>query len=102
MGCGVPISPQCRSATDKLGDIARPENWRNLGGKKGSHPFLGVSSLGHHGRVEGPLPLEGVAPQLQPLQGMLLRLSTYICLKDLTRDVREFFNSLLGQVRREL
>ena len=29
MGCGVPISPQCRSATDKLGDIARAENWRN-------------------------------------------------------------------------
>jgi hypothetical protein len=47
MGCGVPISPQGRSATDKLGDIARAENWRNLGGKKGSHPVLGVSFLGH-------------------------------------------------------
>ena len=56
MGCGVPISPQSRGATDQLGDIARAENWRNLGGTKGSHPFLGVSSLGHHGRVRGPSP----------------------------------------------
>ena len=39
----------------------------------------------------------GVAPQLQPLQGMLLRPSTGICPKDLTRDMRGFFNSLLGQ-----
>jgi hypothetical protein len=46
MGCGVPISPQSRGATDQLGDIVRAENRRNLGGKKGSQPFLGVSSLG--------------------------------------------------------
>jgi hypothetical protein len=44
---------------------------------------------------EGPLPLMGVAPQLQPLQGMLLRRSTDIYPKELARDMREFFNSLL-------
>ena len=37
----------------------------------------------------------GVAPQLQPLQGMLLRRSTDIYPKELARDMREFFNSLL-------
>ena len=36
----------------------------------------------------------GVAPQLQPLQGMLLRPSTDICPKELTRDMRGFSNSL--------
>ena len=41
----------------------------------------------------------GVAPQSQPLQGMLLRPSTDICPKDLTRDMRGFFNSLLEHVR---
>ena len=46
---------------------------------------------------EGPLPLIGVAPQLQPLQGMLLRRSTDIYPKELARDMPEFFNSLLGQ-----
>jgi len=44
---------------------------------------------------EGPLPLMGVAPQLQPLEGMLLRRSTDIYPKELARDRREFFNSLL-------
>ena len=44
---------------------------------------------------EGPFPLMGVAPQLQPLQGMLLRRSTDIYPKELARDMREFFNSLL-------
>ena len=48
---------------------------------------------------EGPLPLMGVAPQLQPLQGMLLRRSTDIYPKELARDMREFFNSLLGRVQ---
>ena len=38
----------------------------------------------------------GVAPQLQPLQGMLLRRSTDIHPKELARDMRAFFNSLLG------
>ena len=38
----------------------------------------------------------GVAPQLQPLQGMLLRRSTDIYHKELARDMRQFFNSLLG------
>ena len=37
-----------------------------------------------------------VAPQLQPLEGMLLRRSTDIYPKELARDMREFFNSLLG------
>ena len=91
-----PSAGRSRSATDKLGDTARSEKWRNPGGKKGSHPFLGANSLGHHGRV-GPFPI-GVAPQLQPLQGMLLRRSTDIYPKELARDMREFFNSLLGNL----
>jgi hypothetical protein len=45
-------------------------------------------------------PSLGVAPQSQPLQGMLLRPSTDICPKELTRDVRGFFNSLLGRMHR--
>ena len=40
----------------------------------------------------------GVAPQLQPLQGMLLRPSTDIYPKELARDMRAFFNSLLSLV----
>ena len=44
---------------------------------------------------EGLLPLMGVAPQLQPLEGMLLRRSTDIYPKELARDMRQFFNSLL-------
>ena len=39
----------------------------------------------------------GVAPQLQPLQGMLLRRSTDIHPKELARDMREFFNSLVDE-----
>jgi hypothetical protein len=50
---------------------------------------------------EGPLPLTGVAPQLQPLEGMLLRRSTDIHPKELARDMREFFNSLLGGSSRD-
>jgi len=46
---------------------------------------------------EGPLPLKGVAPQSQPLYGMLPRPSTNICPKDLTRDMRGFFNSRLAE-----
>ena len=38
----------------------------------------------------------GVAPQLQPLQGMLLRRSPDIYPKELARDMRQFFNSLLS------
>ena len=44
---------------------------------------------------EGLLPLTGIAPQLQPLQGMLLRRSTNIHPKELARDMRQFFNTLL-------
>ena len=39
----------------------------------------------------------GVAPQLQPLQGMLLRRSTDIYPKELARDMCEFFNRLLEE-----
>ena len=39
----------------------------------------------------------GVDPQLQPLQGMLLRRSTDIHPKELARDMREFFNSLVDE-----
>ena len=99
MGLRGPHLPASRSATDKLGDTARAEKWRNPGGKKGSHPFLGANSLGHQWKGEGPLPLIGVAPQLQPLEGMLLRRSTDIYPKELARDMREFFNSLLGEQR---
>ena len=49
---------------------------------------------------EGPLPLTGIAPQLQPLQGMLLRRSTDIHPKELARDIRQFYNSLLGSSRK--
>ena len=85
MGCGAPISPQCRSAPRKLGDKARAENWRNP---------EGVSSLGHHGSVREPF-LTGVLPQSQPAQGMLLRSSIDICPKEIARGLRGYFNSLL-------
>ena len=49
---------------------------------------------------EGPLPLMGVDAQLQPLEGMLLRRSTDIYPKELARDMREFFNSLLRLQRK--
>jgi Sodium/glutamate symporter len=75
-----PSAGRSPSATDKLGDTARAENWRN---PRGREPF-------------GASP--GVAPQLQPLQGMRLRRSTDTCPKELTRDVRGFFNSLLALV----
>ena len=42
----------------------------------------------------------GVAPQLQPLAGMLLRRSTDIYPKQLARHMRQFFNSLLRMPRR--
>ena len=58
-----PISPQCRSAPRKLGDIARAENWRNP---------EGVSSLGH---------LSASFLSYSPFLGMLLRHSTDICPK---------------------
>ena len=54
----------------------------------------GRELFGAPGKGEGPLPLTGIAPQLQPLQGMLLRRSTDIHPKELARDMREFFNSL--------
>ena len=41
----------------------------------------------------------GVAPQLQPLQGMLLRRSTDIYPKELARDIREFVESRSGAVK---
>jgi biopolymer transport protein ExbD len=44
----------------------------------------------------------GVAPSFQGLQGMLLRRSTDIYPKELARDMREFFNSLLRMAEREI
>src|SRR4029077_17881338 len=64
-----PSAGRSRGATDQLGDIARAENWRNFGGKKGSHPFLGVSSLGHHGRVRGPFPSRASLLSHSPFRG---------------------------------
>ena len=84
-----PSAERSLSATRKLGDTARAENWCNPGGKKGSHPFLGRERFGA---------FLGVAPQLQPLGGMLLRCFTDICPKELTRDMRGYFNSLLDVV----
>ena len=98
MGLRGPHLPASRSATDKLGDTARAEKWRNPGGK-GSPPLSRRELFGAPWKGEGPLPLMGVAPQLQPLQGMLLRRSTDIYPKELARDMREFFNSLLGKLR---
>jgi hypothetical protein len=99
MGCGVPFSPQSRGATDQLGDIARAENWRNPGGKKGSHPFLGVSSLGHHGRVRGPFPSRASLLSHSPFRGCSF-VPPPILPKDLTRDMRGFFYSLLAAASR--
>jgi hypothetical protein len=75
------ISPQCRSPTRKLGDIARAENRRNP---------EGVSSLGH---------LSASCLSYSPFFGMRLCHSTDICPKQPTRDMRGYFNSLLGQNR---
>ena len=69
MGLRGPHLPASRSATDKLGDTARAEKWRNPGGKKGSHPFLGANSLGHHGRVRGPFPSWASLLSYSPLRG---------------------------------
>ena len=56
MGLRGPHLPASLSATGKLGDIARAENWRNLGGKKGSHPFLDMSFWGIMEGLRGPFP----------------------------------------------
>ncbi len=61
-------------------------------------PLSGRELFGASWKGEGPLPLTGVAPQSQPLKGMLLRPSTDIYPKELTRDVRGFFNSLLRRI----
>jgi hypothetical protein len=77
--------------------------WRHREGRKVAPPwweervppFSGRELFGAPWKGEGPLPLMGVAPQLQPFGGMLLRRSTDIYSKELARDMREFFNSLL-------
>ena len=74
-----PSPGRSRSATDKLE--------RRREGRKVAQPG---------GRELFGAPL-GVAPQLQPLQGMLLRRSPDIYPKELARDMREFFNSLVGR-----
>ena len=85
-----PSAGRSRSATDKLGDTARAEKWRNPGGKK--PPLSRRELFGAPRKGEGPLPLTGIAPQLQPLQGMLLRRSTDIHPKELAREMRQFLN----------
>ena len=95
MGLRGPHLPASRSATDKLGDTARAEKWRHPGGKKGSHPFLGANSLGHHGRVRGP-PSWASLLSYSPFRGCSFVASTDIYPKELGRDMREFFNSLLA------
>ena len=81
-GPHLPAKPQCYG-----------QAWRHREVRKVAQP-------GGRERVpwkgEGPFP-SGVAPQLQPLEGMLLRRSTDIYPKELARDMREFFNSLLGR-----
>ena len=100
MGLRGPHLPASRSATDKLGDTARAEKWRNPGGKKGSTPSR-RELFGAPWKGEGPLPLMGVAPQLQPLlRGCSFVAPPYIYPKELARDMREFFNSLLGNANK--
>ena len=92
-GSPSPRKPQCYG-----------QAWRHREGRKVAPPWweervppLSRRELfGAPWKGEGPLPLMGVAPQLQPLQGMLLRRSTDIYPKELARDMREFFNSLLS------
>ena len=55
-----PSAGRSRSATDKLGDTARAENWR--------HPE-GANSLGHLGRVRGPFPSRASLLSYSPLRG---------------------------------
>ena len=94
-GSPSPRKPQCYG-----------QAWRHSEGRKLAQPWWeervpplsGRELFGASWKGEGPLPLTGVAPQSQPLQGMLLRPSTNIRPKELTRDVRGFFNSLLNAV----
>jgi hypothetical protein len=92
-----PSIGRSRSATDKLGDTARAENWRNPGGKKGSHPFLGASALGHLGRARGPFPSRASLLSHSPFRGYSFVAPPTSTPKELARDMRGFFNSLLGQ-----
>ena len=82
MGLRGPHLPASRSATDKAGDAARADNWRNP---------EGVSALGH---------LSASLLSHSPFLGMLLRPSADVRLRDLTRDRAEFFNSLLEPVKK--
>jgi hypothetical protein len=77
MGLRGPHLPASCGAREKLGDTARAENWRNPGGANSLGP-LSASHLSH-----------------SPSSGMLLRPSTDRRPKELARDMRGFFNSLL-------
>ena len=59
----------------------------------------GCELFGAPRKGEGPFPLTGIAPQLQPLEGMLLRRSTDIHPKELARDMRQFVESRSGAVK---
>ena len=72
MGLRGPHLPASRGATEKLGDAARAENWRNP---------EGANSLGH---------LSASLLSHSPSTGMLLRPSTDMCPKELARDMRGF------------
>ena len=98
MGLRGPHLPASRSAKDQLGDTARSEKWRNPGGKKGSHPFLGANSLGHHGRVRGPFPSWASLLSYSPLRGCSFVAPPISTPKSSPRDMREFFNSLVGLI----
>ena len=78
-----PSAGRSRSATDKL--------WRHRRGPKISATRKGANSLGHS---------LGVAPQLRaPCRGCSFVASPISYPKELARDRREFFNSLLGRAR---
>ena len=74
-----PSAGRSRSATGKLGDTARAENWRNP---------EGVSSLGH---------LSASLLSHSPVRGCSFIAATDIYPKELTRGMRGFFNSLLAR-----
>ena len=96
-GPHLPTKPRCYGPA-----------WRHSEGRKLAQPWweervppLSRRELfGASWKGDGPRPLKGVATQSQPLSGMLLRPSTNICPKDLTRDMRGFFYSLLAAASR--
>ena len=81
MGCGAPISPQCRSARASLATKR---------GRKLAQPRRG--SLGHHGSVREPF--RGRPSSITSRSRMLLRSSTISAPRS-SRGLRAYFNGLL-------